>query len=112
MSIEPNGTTATEGKDFEQGYQYQDENGTWVDVPANAQITLPKDGTAVKVRIKVIDDVLKEDDENVVLKATTTDTQITTKTDTGVGIIQDETGNPDPDPKKPNAAILFIQWSW
>ncbi len=101
LRIEPNGTTATAGDDFTQGYEYQDENGAWVDVPANGEITLPKEGTEVKVRIKVIDDAITEDDENVVLRGTTTSTLITTKTDTGVGTIKDDKPTTTPDNPTP-----------
>ncbi|WP_044419582.1 hypothetical protein, partial [Halarcobacter anaerophilus] len=61
------------------------------------EITLPADGSTVQVRVAVIDDAITEDDETVVLSATTSDSQITDSSDTGLGTIEDDRGSDNPD---------------
>nr|MBS9773529.1 hypothetical protein [Gammaproteobacteria bacterium] len=105
--------TATAGKDYEEKLEYKAEDGTWKEVPADG-IELPAEGTPVKVRVKVIDDLLKEPAETVILKAETTDSQMTDtgRTDTGTGEITDEEDpfNPqDPDtPNEKDAVLVSI----
>ncbi|WP_035025009.1 calcium-binding protein, partial [Enterovibrio calviensis] len=67
-----------------------DVNQGWVKY-TDAGITLPKDGSAINVRVEVKDDFAVENDEIVTLKATTTSKQINSKTDSDTATIQDET---------------------
>ena len=62
ISIDPS-STATAGADFAEQLEYQDSEGNWQPVPANGQITLPADTTAVSVRVKVLDDAITEYNE-------------------------------------------------
>ena len=65
-------------------------NGSsWVAVPANNQITLPATGTAVQVRVAVLDDTLTETAETVVLSAGSSSNPLVSTGDTGSGTILD-----------------------
>nr|MBS9773513.1 hypothetical protein [Gammaproteobacteria bacterium] len=100
LSIDPT-STAKVNEDFKPGYEYEVSPGNWQPVPTNGEITLPKDGTAVKVRVAVKDDAITEPNETVVLVGTTTDPQVKDGKDSGVGIIEDDkpttpVDNPNP----------------
>ncbi|WP_084593295.1 Calx-beta domain-containing protein [Halarcobacter anaerophilus] len=65
--------SATAGDDY--GPLEYFNGSSWVEVPTSNEITLPADGSTVQVRVAVIDDAITEDDETVVLSATTSDSQ-------------------------------------
>ncbi|WP_044419568.1 Calx-beta domain-containing protein [Halarcobacter anaerophilus] len=87
--------SATAGDDY--GPLEYFNGSSWVEVPTSNEITLPADGSTVQVRVAVIDDAITEDDETVVLSATTSDSQITDSSDTGLGTIEDDRGSDNPD---------------
>ncbi|WP_321325261.1 Calx-beta domain-containing protein [Thiomicrorhabdus sp.] len=93
--------TATSGDDYNSTLEYFDGRN-WQ--PVSGNITLPADASAVQVRVAVKDDALNEGSETVILGATTTDPQIVDSSDTGTGVILDETGPYIPnDPNSPDA---------
>ncbi|MBN2781821.1 MAG: cadherin-like domain-containing protein, partial [Campylobacterales bacterium] len=81
--------TATSGSDYNSTLQYSTDGTTWNDITGD--LTLPSDASALKVRVAVIDDAITESAESVIIKATTTSSQITNGSagDTGSGTITD-----------------------
>ena len=80
--------SATNGTDYNNLQYY---NGSaWVAVPASNQITLPAAGTAVQVRVAVIDDALTESTESVILGAGSSSNPLVSTGDTGSGSITDD----------------------
>ncbi len=86
---------ATSGTDYDATLEYQLADGTWAS--ATNGITLPADASTVSVRVAVTDDAITEGSETVILGATTTNSQITDATDTGLGTITDDRGSDNPD---------------
>ncbi|MGF1708958.1 hypothetical protein, partial [Enterovibrio baiacu] len=98
------GGNATQGSDY--GNLQVKINGEWKDYTDS--ITLPKDGSAVELRVPVKDDKLAESDETVSVTVSTTSDLVTDKSDTASGTIEDDraTGNPDVDEDvRPNVTI-------
>jgi hypothetical protein len=84
------GGNATQGADY-GNLEVKDANGNWVAL-SGSDITLPADGSAVEVRVPVLDDTLTEGDETVTLTASSTD-QVITAGDSGTGTIEDNDPN-------------------
>ncbi|TAH13539.1 MAG: retention module-containing protein [Curvibacter sp.] len=81
------GGGATSGVDY-NNLQFSTDNGTtWTAVPASNQITLPATGSAVQVRVAVIDDALTESSESVILGAGSSSNPLVSTGDTGTGSI-------------------------
>jgi hypothetical protein len=87
-------------------------NGSsWVAVPVSNQITLPATGTAVQVRVAVLDDTLTETAETVVLSAGSSSNPLVSTGDTGSGTITDDRSttpgdNPDVDADTPASVVI------
>ena len=89
------GGSAANGTDYNNLQYY---NGSaWVAVPASNQITLPAAGTAVQVRVAVIDDALTESPESVILSAGSSTNPLVSTGDTGTGNITDLNNAPQLD---------------
>ncbi|MGF1708063.1 calcium-binding protein, partial [Enterovibrio baiacu] len=80
------GGNATQGSDY--GNLQVKINGEWKDYTDS--ITLPKDGSAVELRVPVKDDKLAESDETVSVTVSTTSDLVTDKSDTASGTIEDD----------------------
>ena len=99
------GDTATSGADYNSALEYH--NGTaWVAV--TGATILPADGSAVQVRVAVIDDAITENTEAVILGASSTDARLTDSSDTGTGLITDDAGTDNPPVDEDTTATLVI----
>jgi len=99
--------SATAGDDYKSQLQYSTDGITWTNVPSTNKITLPADGSVVKVRAEVLDDAITESNETVILNATTTNAQITTSSDIGTGKIHDDKGPDSPIDEDVKATIVI-----
>ncbi|MBM5574499.1 Calx-beta domain-containing protein [Deefgea sp. CFH1-16] len=86
------------------GLQYKDSNGSWVNVPANGQVTIAAGQTEVIVRVPTVQDGVYEGKENFTLNATVNGNTVSGQgsiIDDGTGTIPPEQpGTPDNDQPK------------
>ncbi|PJG58261.1 hypothetical protein CUC53_13655 [Aeromonas cavernicola] len=83
------GGSASHGSDYST-MEYSTGNGQWLTVPASGLITLPAHGTAIQVRVAVLDDAQTELNESVILTATPVGNPQVTTADSGQGTIVDD----------------------